>query len=66
MGGSYSDFNTFAWIKFTIVKMDNQLNLNKHPCRDSIRDPLASEANPWTAEVCYLPMHVTYMVIYGL
>ena len=29
--------------------MDYWLNLNKRPCWDSIRDPFASEANPWTA-----------------
>ena len=34
--------------------MDNWLNLNKHPCWDSLRDPFASEANPWTTELRYL------------
>ena len=46
--------NTSASIKFRIVKMDKWLNLNKHPCRDSICDPFVSEANPWTAGLCYL------------
>ena len=41
--------NTSASIKFRIVEMDNWLNLNKRPCWDSIRDPFASEANPWIA-----------------
>ena len=38
--------NTSASIEFRIVKMDNGLNLNKHPCWDSVRDPFTSEANP--------------------
>ena len=38
--------NTSALIKFSIVKMDNWLNISKCPCWDSIRDPFASEANP--------------------
>ena len=45
--------NTSASIKFGIVEMDNWLNLNKRPCWDSIRDPFASEANPWTAGLRY-------------
>ena len=36
------------------VKMDYWLNLNKRPCWDSIHDPFASEANPWTAGLRYL------------
>ena len=46
--------NTSTLIKFRIVEMDNWLNLNKRPCWDSIRDPFASEANPWTAGLRYL------------
>ena len=34
--------------------MDNWLYLNKRPCWDSIRDPLMSKANPWTAGLRYL------------
>ena len=45
--------NTSGSIKFRIVKMDNWLNLNKCPCWDSIHDPFLSEANPWTAGLCY-------------
>ena len=60
--------NTSALIKFRIVEMDNWLNLNKRSCWDSIRDPFAaSEANPWTTGLRYLPDiwfipldHVTY------
>ena len=44
--------NTSASIKFRIVEMDNWLNLNKHRCWDSIRDPF--EANPWTAGLSIL------------
>ena len=39
--------NNSASIKFRIVEMDNWLNLNKLSCWDLIRDPFASEANPW-------------------
>ena len=46
--------NTSAAIKFRIVKMDDWLNLNKRPCWDSIRDPFASEANPWNIGLRYL------------
>ena len=46
--------NTSAPIKFRIVEMDNWLNLDKCPCWDSIHDPFASEANPWTAGLRYL------------
>ena len=45
--------NTSASIKFSIVEIYNWLNLNKRPCWDSIRDLLASEANPWTVELRY-------------
>ena len=34
--------------------MDSQLNLNKRPCWDLIRDPFVSKPNPWTAELRYL------------
>ena len=55
MGGSILILiNTSASIKFGIVEMDNWLNLNKRPCWDSISDPFASEANPWTAGLHYL------------
>ena len=37
-----------------MAEMDDWLNLNKPPCWDSIRDPYASEANPWTAGLRYL------------
>ena len=53
--------NTSASIKFRIVEMDDWLNLNKRPFWDSIWDPFASEANPWTAGLRYLlltlPLH---------
>ena len=47
-------------IKFRIVEMDDWLNLNKRPCWDSIRDPFTSEANPWSAGLCYLNHRVCY------
>ena len=46
--------NTSPSIKFRTVVMDDWLNLNKRPCWDLIRDPFASEANPWTAGLRYL------------
>ena len=54
MGGSYSDFNQYLYIdlKMQNCEMDSQLNLNKHPCWDSIHDPFASDANSWTFGLC--------------
>ena len=57
MEGSYSDFNQY--LRTDLIQNcgnGNWLNLNKRPCWDSIRDPLASEANPWTAGLRYLPI----------
>ena len=56
--GTYRTVWLKGWVfiahKFRIVEMDNWLNLNKRPCWDSIHDPFASEANPWTARLRYL------------
>ena len=46
--------NTVTSINSRIVNIYDWLKLNKHPCWDSIHDPFASEANPWTAGLCYL------------
>ena len=54
--------NTSGSIKFRIVKVDYWLNLNKCPYWDSIRDPFASEANPWTAGLHYLNLEKTSQV----
>ena len=55
MEGSYSDFNQYLRTdKIQNCGNGNWLNLNKRPCWDSIRDPLASEANPWTTGLRYL------------
>ena len=43
-----------GFFKLRIVEKDNWLYLNKRPCWDSICDPFASEANPWTAGLHYL------------
>ena len=38
--------NTAMSIKLKIVEMDNWLNLNKHPCWDSIRHPFRIRGKP--------------------
>ena len=60
--------NTSASIIFRTVKMDNWLNLNKHPFLDSIRDPFASEASPWTTGLVlrYLPITICWFFSFGL
>ena len=52
IGGSNFDFNQHfsASITFRIGEMDNWLNLNKRPCWDSIHDPFACKAHPWTTD----------------
>ena len=63
MKGSYSDFNQY--LRTDLIQNcgnGNWLNLNKRPCWDSIRDPLASEANPWTAGLRYLPDYIPVCV----